>query len=208
MVVRPGEVRGEEGVNFELMKLAVNEDKWWWYTVYWIKLTECSLLTAVAASWFGFQFEDEKNSDAGGLQSVRSQDDDKCCLQNKVRLKGRGGAGVLESPCTRWLVEKWCKCCAIELISWQWHSLYYTVRSCILGKCVNEIYFANRLIVNNCNYIPDRMFLIPKFVVRLIVRKWNHLMGAQQTISCWFVCLYHCIRESANVSVAYLVPHS
>jgi hypothetical protein len=29
MVVRPGEVRGEEGVNFELMKLAVNEDKWW-----------------------------------------------------------------------------------------------------------------------------------------------------------------------------------
>jgi hypothetical protein len=24
----------------------------------------------------------------GGLQSVRGQDDDKCCLQNEVRLRG------------------------------------------------------------------------------------------------------------------------
>jgi hypothetical protein len=27
----------------------------------------------------------------GGVQSVRSQDDDKCCLQNEVRLRGWGG---------------------------------------------------------------------------------------------------------------------
>lgn len=65
--------------------------------IYWIKLTEYSLTDCCRVQVRRLQ--DEKNGDArmgvvfkiglpGGLQSVRGQDDDKCCLQNEVRLRG------------------------------------------------------------------------------------------------------------------------
>lgn len=58
-------------------------------------LTDCLLLLAGLV----FSLKTKRIAMLGGLQSVRSHDDDKCCLQNKVRLMGRGeGRGLLGSP--------------------------------------------------------------------------------------------------------------